>query len=66
MTTRKHEIEESQQDDTHACPFCMEREADSICDTCSKIMCVKCGHTTKFGVLCPDCYDQPPIGDGER
>ncbi len=55
MTTRKHEIEEGMRDDTHACPICNEREADSICDNCSKIMCVECSTTLPAGVFCPDC-----------
>lgn len=56
MTTRKHEIEESMRDETHACEFCMEREADSICDLCSKPVCMQCTTTVQTkGVLCPDC-----------
>lgn len=59
MTTRKHEVEEGMQDDRAACMFCNEREPDSICDKCARVMCVECGVTDfKEGVLCPLCANK--------
>lgn len=57
MTTRKHEIEESQRYEPNACPWCMEEEADSICDRCSRPVCLECSETAEQGNLCPDCLE---------
>ncbi len=58
MTTRKHEFYESLNDDLSACPYCMEREADAICERCLSPACVECLMPTDEDdseEICPCC-----------
>lgn len=45
------------------CAFHKDKEAEYVCNSCNKPICVKCTHPAKGGYFCAECYEKikPPI-----